>query len=221
MPSDNDERLESQEDLPGRKGLLFVVSAPSGAGKTSLCKAVIQRLDRLRFSISYTTRPARAGEVDGRDYFFVNDSAFKSRIDRGDFIEWARVHGHFYGTSKSLLSAWTTSGTDVILDIDSQGAMQLKKHTEESVYIYILPPSFDTLEARLTLRASESPEEMARRLKKAKDEIKGYKSYQYLIINQSVEKAIDNLESVILAERVRMRQDDYRWIEDQFFSGKY
>jgi len=201
-----------------RKGILFVVSAPSGAGKTSLCRAVSQRLDHLQFSISYTTRPSRVGEVDGRDYFFINEAAFKKRIDQGDFIEWARVHGHFYGTSQSLLAEWTACGTDVILDIDSQGAMLLKQRPEEGVYIYVLPPSFDALEERLTARGSESPEEMSRRLEKAKDEIKHYKQYRYLIINKVYEEAIDNLKSIILAERVRMRQDDCRWIEDRFIS---
>ncbi len=203
-----------------RKGILFVVSAPSGAGKTSLCRAVSQRLDHLQYSISYTTRPSRVGEVDGRDYFFIDEASFKKRIEQGDFIEWAQVHGHFYGTSQNLLAEWTASGTDVILDIDSQGAMLLKQRSAEGVYIYVLPPSFDILKKRLTARGSESPEEMSRRLIKAKDEIRYYKEYQYLIINKAVEEAIDNLESVILAERIRMRQDDYQWIENRFISCK-
>ncbi len=206
------------KELPPISGILFVVSAPSGAGKTSLCKAVTQDLDRLQFSISYTTRPARVGEVDGKDYFFIDETAFKKRIEQGDFIEWAKVHGHFYGTSQSLLTKWTDEGIDVILDIDSQGAMQLKKRTDEGVYIYVLAPSFEILEERLTARGSESSAEMSRRLEKAKDEIKHYKQYQYLIINKVYEEAINDLKSVILAERVRMRQADHQWIEQKFIS---
>lgn len=201
-----------------KKGILFVVSAPSGAGKTSLCKTMTQDLEHLQFSISYTTRPARVGEVDGKDYFFIDEADFQKRIEQGDFIEWAKVHGHLYGTSQSQLRKWTADGSDVILDIDSQGAMQLKAQTNEGVYIYVLPPSFATLEERLTARGSESSEEMSRRLEKAKDEIKHYKQYQYLIINKVYESAIDDLKSVILAERVRMRPEDHQWIEDKFIS---
>lgn len=199
-----------------RKGIFFVVSAPSGAGKTSLCRDVSGQTENLEFSISHTTRPPRPGEVDGKDYFFIPEDVFKQKCDHGDFIEWAKVHGHLYGTSRSLLSDRADRGIDVILDIDSQGAMILKRQLEGGIYIYILPPSLDSLKVRLLKRGLDSSEEISRRLQKAKDEIRHHRQYHYLIVNQDYEAAKNNLNAVILAERVRMRQADHQWIEDTF-----
>ncbi len=199
-----------------RKGIFFVVSAPSGAGKTSLCKEVSTHFEDLAFSISYTTRSPRAGEVDGKDYFFIEEAVFKEKIDRRDFIEWAMVHGHYYGTSQSQLSEWTGRGMDVILDIDSQGAMILKGGMQGGVYIYILPPSFEVLKDRLVHRDLDSSEEISRRLQKAQDEIRHHDQYQYLIVNEDYEMAKNNLVAVILAERVRMRQAHLDWAEETF-----
>jgi len=199
-----------------RKGLLFVVSAPSGAGKTSLCRDVSQRLEGLQFSISHTTRPPRPGETNGKDYFFIEEADFKKKCEQGDFIEWAKVHGQYYGTSQARLSEWIDGGVDVLLDIDTQGALILKQRFEGAVYIYILPPSFDILKQRLIDRGSDSEAEIVRRLQKAHDEIREYRHYQYLIINKEYEAAKQNLTAVIMAERVRMRQANLKWVEDRF-----
>lgn len=199
-----------------KKGIIFVVSAPSGAGKTSLCREVAQKVPNLEYSVSYTTRPPRPGEVHGKDYFFVDDATFRNRIDKNDFIEWAEVHGNLYGTSRELLMDWVDRGIDVILDIDSQGAMTLKKKYNDGVYIYILPPSFEVLRQRLIDRRSDSPEEVSRRLQKAREEIWNYRQYYYLIVNVEFKKALKELEAVILAERIKMKQMNLSWIEETF-----
>ena len=200
---------------PDRKGILFVVSAPSGAGKTSLCRDAAKSIENLYFSVSHTTRAPRAGETEGEDYFFVDETLFRKGIDKGHFIEWAEVHGCLYGTSREQLTHWTEQGKDVILDIDSQGAMTLKQHSEEGVYIYILPPSFDILKQRLIARGSDSKEEISRRLKKAKEEISHFHQYHYLIVNRSFDKARREFESVIIAERLRIRQSDLPALDGQ------
>ncbi len=201
-----------------KQGTLFIVSAPSGAGKTSLCRGVLERMENLKFSISYTTRPPRHGEADGQDYFFVDEDYFEEEVRKDKFIEWAKVHGHYYGTSKKLLSDWTRKGIDVILDIDAQGAMRLQSSSQDRVFIYILPPSFDILRERLNSRGADSPEEIARRLKKAGEEIRFYNHYQYLLVNEVYETALDCLEAIILAERMRIRQTDKTWVEENFTS---
>jgi guanylate kinase len=204
-----------------RRGLLFVVSAPSGAGKTTLCQEITRIVPNLQHSISYTTREPRPGEVHGKDYFFASDAEFRKMIENNEFLEWAEVHGHLYGTSRDLLMGVTSRGIDIILDIDSQGAMQLKKKEVDGVYIYILPPSFDVLKARLMERKSESPDEIAKRLKKAREEIWSYREYYYLIVNDSVQKAKKELEAVILAERIKMKRMNLSWIEETFIKPKF
>jgi len=200
----------------GRKGLLFVVSAPSGAGKTSLCQEVTKIVPNLEHSVSFTTRPPRPGETHGKNYFFVDEGTFQQKRERNDFVEWAEVHGHLYGTPRELLMEKLDKGVDVILDIDSQGAMQLKKKYKEGVYIYILPPSPEVLRTRLMERKSDSPEEISRRLKKAREEIWNYRQYYYLIVNDDFKEALKKLESIVIAERTKMRQLDYSWIEETF-----
>ncbi len=198
-----------------RQGLLFVISAPSGAGKTTLRRAVIPRIPNLQHSVSYTTRPPRNGEIEGKDYFFVNAETFQLMVDKNDFIEWAEVHGNLYGTSQSHLMQAVDHGVDVILDIDTQGARTLKKSTE-GVYIYILPPSFLALNERLVNRQSESETEIAKRLQKSREEIWNYRQYDYVIVNTEFEEAVRELEAVILAERVRMKQINHAWVEETF-----
>ncbi|MBI3608782.1 MAG: guanylate kinase [Nitrospirae bacterium] len=202
------------------KGLLFVVSAPSGAGKTTLCREVVNQLPGLRHSVSYTTRKPRPGEVDGRDYYFLDEGGFRKKAERGEFIEWAEVHGHLYGTSWDQLLLHSEQGVDLILDIDAQGAMQLKKKEVEGVFIYILPPSFDVLKARLMERRSDSPEEINRRLRKAREEIWSYREYSYMIINDDVKRALSELQAVIVAERIRMKRMNFMWIEETFIKNK-
>ena len=199
-----------------RKGILFVISAPSGAGKTTLCKAVLEKITGLQFSVSYTTRPPRKEEIDGKDYFFVDETRFKAGIAEGEFIEWAEVHGNLYGTSRQQLRRFTSEGIDLLLDIDTQGAMNLQEQSEEAVYIYILPPSFDILKKRLVNRGEDSPEVVEKRLQKAGDEIRCYHRYQYLIVNEGLEVAQKDLESIILAERVKMREKNRGWVEERF-----
>ena len=202
------------------KGLLFVVSAPSGAGKTTLCREVVTQVPGLRHSVSYTTRKPRPAEVDGRDYYFLDEGGFRKKAERGEFIEWAEVHGHLYGTSWDQLLLHSEQGVDLILDIDAQGAMQLKKKEVEGVFIYILPPSFEVLKARLMERRSDSPEEINRRLRKAREEIWSYREYSYLIINDDVKRARSELQAVIVAERIRMKRMNFTWIEETFIKNK-
>ncbi len=202
------------------KGLLFVVSAPSGAGKTTLCREVVTQVPGLRHSVSYTTRKPRPTEVDGRDYYFLDEGGFRKKAERGEFIEWAEVHGHLYGTSWDQLLLHSEQGVDLILDIDAQGAMQLKKKEVEGVFIYILPPSFEVLKARLMERRSDSPEEINRRLRKAREEIWSYREYSYLIINDDVKRARSELQAVIVAERIRMKRMNFTWIEETFIKNK-
>ncbi len=192
-----------------REGLLFVVSAPSGAGKTSLCRAVTEQLENLRYSISYTTRHARPGETDGKDYYFVSVDRFREMIQAGDFAEWAEVHSNFYGTSKRVLDGLRSEGTDAILDIDTQGARQIKeKYDGKAVFIFIMPPSMDILEERLRNRKSDKENEIKKRMQRARDEMRDYTLYDYVIVNRDFDQAIIEMRSIITAERCRMRLVD-------------
>lgn len=198
-------------------GLLFVVSAPSGAGKTTLCRAVTDSLENLRHSISYTTRKPRAGEIDGRDYYFVNEDRFRDMIQAGDFAEWAEVHSNFYGTSRRVLDGMRGEGIDVILDIDTQGAKQIKtKYEGQAVFIFIMPPSLGILEERLRNRKSDHENEIKKRMQRAREEIRDYIMYDYVLVNRDFERALIELRSIITAERRRTRLIDHAWIEGFF-----
>ncbi len=199
------------------KGSLFVVSAPSGAGKTTLCQKLSSILPDLQHSVSYTTRPVRTGEVNNRDYTFVSGKVFRNMTDKGDFIEWAKVHGHLYGTSRKRLEEMLRKGISVILDIDTQGARQIRKKYDGGVYIFILPPSLEVLKERLNRRMSNSKQEIEERLRRAVEEIKDYKKYDYVIINDIFEDALEQLKSIVLLEKVRIKNIDPLWIEEKFF----
>jgi guanylate kinase len=186
-----------------RQGLLFVVSAPSGTGKTSLCQELISLLPNLRYSVSYTTRPQRATEVAAHHYHFVDQHRFRAMIEEREFLEWAEVYGHFYGTPRGPLQEWRGQGIDVLLDIDAQGAAQIRRTEPSAVSIYLLPPSLAVLRGRLESRQSDTPEEIARRLKKAKEEVKAYPEYNYVVINEDFKSAYRELESIVTAERNR------------------
>ena len=186
-----------------REGLLFIISAPSGAGKTTLCKEVVDILGNLRHSVSYTTRFPRHGEVHGRDYFFVSPAEFEKMIKACEFAEWAEVHGNLYGTAMKTLDENRKQGFDVILDIDCQGARQLKERCGDGVFIFILPPSLHELRRRLDLRNSESDEAKERRIRNAADEIRESSWYDYIIVNDVFSKAVEELKSVLSAERCR------------------
>ena len=159
------------------RGSLFIVSAPSGAGKTTLCKKVISALPHLKFSVSYTTRRPRKGEVNDREYTFIRRDEFTGMVKNGDFIEWAEIHGELYGTSKRRLDELLATGNDVLLDIDVQGALQVRKKSREGIYIFILPPSLEVLRNRLEKRMTDSQANIEKRLKTALSEIKEYTEY--------------------------------------------
>lgn len=182
---------------------LFILSAPSGAGKTSLVKAACGRLDNVCVSTSHTTRPKRPNDVDGRDYHFTDEQTFLDMVGRGEFLEHARVFDNLYGTSQSLVERTLASGTDVILEIDWQGADQVRRLKPDACGIYIVPPSKEILEQRLRGRASDSDDVISRRMKDAVDDMRHFPNFDYLIINQDFERALDELCAIILAKRVR------------------
>lgn len=192
------------------------MSAPSGAGKTTLCQRLSAILPALRHSVSYTTRPMRQGEVNNRDYTFVKEDTFRNMVKKREFVEWARVHGHLYGTSRKRLEGMLNKGIDVILDIDVHGARQIRKRYKEGVYIFILPPSMKVLRERLKKRMSNSKKEIETRLKRAVYEIKDYKRYDYVIINNIFEDAIEELKAIIIAEKTRTENIDPLWIGKNF-----
>jgi guanylate kinase len=198
------------------KGSLFIVSAPSGTGKTTLCKKLVSKLPNLKFSVSYTTRHPRQGEVNNRDYTFISRDEFKSMLDKEEFIEWAKIHGEFYGTSKKKLEKLMNSGIDIILDIDTQGAMKLKKKCREGTYIFVLPPSMDILKKRLKKRMTNSKEEIEKRLKRAIFEIEKYHKYDYVIINHKLADAINELKAIVTAHRARGKEINPLWIKERF-----
>jgi guanylate kinase len=186
-----------------REGILYVISAPSGAGKTTLCKEIIDIFPNLRHSVSFTTRGARPGEVDGKDYHFVQPGEFSRMVAAGEFAEWAEVHGNLYGTSLKFLEEYRDSGLDLILDIDCQGARQLKERYRGAVYIFVLPPSFQELRRRLDNRSSDAQDVIERRIESAAAEIKESHWYDYIIINDVFSKAAEELKSVVIAEQCR------------------
>jgi guanylate kinase len=197
-----------------KEGLLYVVSAPSGAGKTTLCRAVTNEIENLRHSVSYTTRKPRPGEIDGRDYYFVDADRFRKMIQAGDFAEWAEVHSNFYGTSRRVLEGMRSDGIDVILDIDTQGAKQIKqKYDGEAVFIFIMPPSLEILEERLRNRKSDRDDEIRKRMQRARDEMRDYALYDYVIVNRDFSRALIEIRSVIIAEHCRTRLMDSAWMQ--------
>lgn len=185
------------------EGLLIVVSAPSGTGKSSLCRAVLSLCPELHFSVSFTTRPPRRGETDGKDYFFISEKEFRQRVRRGEFIEWVENYGYLYGTSEKTINAFLDEGYDLILDVETRGAKALKERHPEGIFVFILPPSLSVLRNRLQGRKGESEEEMEVRLAKAKEEIEEVLWYDYVIFNDALEDAIDRLKAVYLAEKSR------------------
>ncbi|MDH4163441.1 MAG: guanylate kinase [Nitrospirota bacterium] len=200
--------------MNARNGALFVVSAPSGAGKTTLCKAITESMENLTHSISYTTRKPRPGELDSRDYYFIDEDRFRTMVAAGDFAEHAQVHGNRYGTSKRVLDDMVHDGIDVILDIDTQGARQIRAAYEGAVFIFIMPPSLAILEERLRNRKSDREEDIRNRLRRAIDEIREYELYDYIVVNRDFDRALSELRSIIAAERCRTKLLKSGWIED-------
>ena len=186
-----------------RRGTLIVVSAPSGAGKTTLCREARLLLDGLAYSVSYTTRPPRPGEIDGTDFHFVTEAEFLRRRETGEFAEWATVHGNLYGTHAQALERALDAGLDILLDIDTQGARQLRQRYPEAVLIFIMAPSLTELEQRLRERRSDADAEIRRRLVRARAEIEQWRLYDYLVENRDLKDAVMQLVAIIQAERCR------------------
>ncbi len=188
--------------------LLLILSSPSGAGKTTLTRMLLEQCPELRFSVSHTTRAPRGNEVDGRDYHFVDRGRFIELVAQGAFLEWAEVHGNLYGTSKAEIErARATAGcTGMIFDIDYQGARQIKSKIPDVTAVFILPPSMEELERRLRGRASDSEASVQRRFAMAKVEIEHYAIFDYVVVNESVERASDELRSIAVAERTKRQR---------------
>lgn len=188
-----------------RQGILFVISAPSGSGKTTLCNRLVDSLTGLNRSISMTTRPPRYGERDGMDYIFIEKEEFLRRQKKKEFLESAKVFDEYYGTPKKYVKHLMTKGQDVILSIDVQGAMKIKKLKIKAVYIFILPPSIAMLKERLLKRSTDSGREIAKRLRVAKKELSHLYKYDYAVVNNVLDAALENLRSIVIAERCKVR----------------
>ena len=184
-------------------GNLFVVAAPSGAGKSSLVKALLELDAHLAVSVSHTTRAPRGQEKDGREYWFIDEPAFRAMIERGEFFEWAQVHGNLYGTSRRAIEDRLAHGEDVVLEIDWQGALQIKALFEHAVLIFILPPSWDELRQRLLRRGEDGPEVIATRMANAREEVAQARHFDYVIINGLFETALFDLKTVVHSQRLK------------------
>ena len=192
------------------RGNLYIVSAPSGSGKTTLLQHLLRSFKDLKFSVSYTTRRPRQGEQNGIDYFFTDRAAFSSMVERGDFLEWAEFNGHLYGTTRVFVHEQLEAGNDVILDIDVQGAKQVKSKMDDAIAIFILPPSFQELERRLKARMLEPDDVIRRRLEIAKGEIQFYRDYDYIIVNDVLENSVLLLESIVRSGTAAPRRQQAR-----------
>jgi guanylate kinase len=207
-------RLEQSLEVDGRRSgermtTVFIISAPSGSGKSTLVSCLLARDPQLRFSVSYTTRNVRGNEKPGESYIYISPQEFEERIQRGEFLEHAEVFGNHYGTNRKVLEQAQREGKDLILDIDVQGARQLKERIPEAVSIFVLAPSRDILEQRLRMRSEDSEEVIQRRLRDAAEEIRNYSQYDYVLVNHQLEESVDTLTAIIKAERVRrVRMED-------------
>lgn len=193
----------NKSDFKDSDGLYFVVSAPSGTGKTSVLREVLKLCPNMLFSVSYTTRPPRPDEQEGKDYYFISDKAFRDRINQGEFAEWEEYSGNLYGTSTKTMKAFLEKGLDLILDVETRGAKTLKKIYPGGIFVFILPPSIDELKNRLNKRGFESEQVKNKRMDKALDEIKEIVWYDYIIVNDRIENAVDTLRAIYVAEKCR------------------
>jgi len=189
------------------RGLLIVLSGPSGTGKGTVCKALLSKRPDIALSISCTTREPRAGEVNGKHYFFTNHDEFEKRIENGEFLEYANVFSNYYGTPKSFVDETLASGKDVLLEIDVQGALKVKKNSPDGVFIFLIPPSMAELEKRIRSRATETEEKIRERLGKADAEMQLMKEYDYVIINDEVNLVVEKIESILIAEKLCVKRN--------------
>jgi guanylate kinase len=190
-----------------KRGRLFVISAPSGAGKTSLVEALLERHPELKVSVSHTTRKPRPHEVEGREYYFVSLPTFRQLVDQGQFLEHAQVFDNYYGTGRQTVEKLLTSGTDVVLEIDWQGAQQVRKAMPECTTIFILPPSRQALQERLERRQTDSPETIARRLRDAVSDMRHANEFDYIVVNDRFDQAVDDLASIVAGGGEKLRND--------------
>ena len=188
------------------RGLLFIVSAPSGTGKTTLVERLVEQVPQLKMSRSYTSRAARAGETDGVDYNFVTRERFEAMVSVGEFLEWADVFGNLYGTSAADTERVLDSGADLVLVIDVQGARKVRRRGIETTAVFVMPPSFDVLERRLRGRSQNAADEVVRRLQVAREEVAAFVEYDFVVINDELTSAVDRLRSIVLAERARLKR---------------
>jgi len=193
-----------------QQGNIFVVTAPSGAGKTTLVAALLAADQQIKLSVSYTTRAPREGEVDGKNYHFVSRETFIGMLQRSEFLESAEVYGNFYGTSQLWIQQQLDAGNDILLEIDWQGAQQVRKVFRDAIGIFILPPSMEALKARLSGRGTDSAETIARRIAAAQDEMRHADEFDYVIINDDLQQALDNLRSVVSASRLQYQTQRQR-----------
>jgi guanylate kinase len=198
-------RATRLDNTPVKRGLLFIVSAPSGTGKTTLVERLVHRIPNLCLSRSYTSRAARHGEQDGVDYNFISRQRFEEMVRNGDFLEWADVFGNYYGTCATDTERCLATGQDLVLVIDVQGARQVRSSGIESVGIFVLPPSAATLEQRLRGRSQDSDEEIRKRLEAACREVGEFATYEYVVVNDELDGAVDRLRAIVLAERARVK----------------
>jgi guanylate kinase len=200
------------ENLPAEategRGILFVVSSPSGGGKGTLIQRVLNKVPNLSYSVSFTTRAPRSGEVNGREYFFITPDKFQEMVAADEFLESATVHRHLYGTARKQVAQEIAEGRDIILEVDVQGAASVRKLMSDSVSVFILPPSFEVLKTRLTARGTDSPEELDVRLRNAPVELRDYSAFQYVIINDDAELASNQLAAIVFAERARLSRQE-------------
>ena len=197
--------LKSDDSLPPRRGIIFILSAPSGAGKTTIYREALKAIKNLEFSISLTTRVRRKNEADGIDYSFVSEEEFNRRQSSGELAESARVFESSYGTPRAPLDAAIASGHDILLDIDIQGAQQIRaKYPRDAVSIFVLPPTLEELAGRLRGRATEDESKIQHRLQKAREEAEAYPEYDYLIVNAEIQKSVAQLETIVNAERLKV-----------------
>lgn len=201
------------------KGLLFVISGPSGAGKGTICKAYMEKAENTWLSVSATTRQPRAGEEDGVAYFFLERDYFEDKIQKGDFLEYAEVYGNLYGTPRSSVEAKLAEGKDVILEIDIQGALKVQENWPDGIFIFILPPSMEELKKRIINRGSETPESLVRRFESAFREINYVNKYNYAVINTTVASALEDVEAIIRAEKCRVSRmkDSVKELQEEMY----
>lgn len=192
-----------------RKGILYIISAPSGAGKTTLFKMILEYFKDLHPSISHTTRPIRAGEMNGKDYFFIDDATFDEMVKNKKFVEWAHVHKNKYGTSYEFIDKFIKLGEDLLFDIDIQGAENMKKLFPDAVLIFLVPPSFSSLENRLAGRNTDDSENIKLRMENARREIKEINKFDYLVINDHLIKAFEELKAVIISRRLIRQKNEF------------